>query len=162
MVQSELEKLGIAYKTVESGEVQLEDPLSETNWQMLKTELHTSELEVMNDKKAMLIHKIMNIIVETVHYCDDFTLVNFLTFWSEKLHQDYHKIAAVFSKTKGITIEHYILLHKVERMKELIIYDEPRRTEIPYKPHYSSIAHIFRQFKQLTGLTPTFKIFIKK
>jgi AraC-like DNA-binding protein len=156
VVKSELEKLGIAYKSIELGEVQLTKPITEAIGQTLKKALHKSGLELMDDKKAILIEKIINIIVEMVHYSDELPKVNFSTFLSKKLHQDYHKLAEIFSKTKGITIEHFIILHKVERIKELIIYDELNLTEISYKMHYSSVAHLSKQFKQVTGLTPTF------
>ncbi|MBK7884586.1 MAG: helix-turn-helix transcriptional regulator [Chitinophagaceae bacterium] len=156
MVKSELEKLGIDYKSIELGEVQLVKPLSETNRQKLKTELHKLGLEIMIDKKAILIEKIINIVVQMVHHSDELPNVNFSTFLSEKMQQDYHKMSEIFSNTKGITIEHFIILHKVEKIKELIIYDEFNLTEISYKMHYSSVAHLSRQFKQVTGLTPTF------
>lgn len=155
MVRSELEKLGIAYRSIELGEVNLIRPLSLKKRQRLKTELHHSGLELMDDKNAMIIEKIINIVVEMVHYSDQAPLVNFSTFLSEKLHTDYHKLAEIFSKTKGITIEHFIILHKIERVKELIIYDELNFTEISYLLHYSSVAHLSNQFKQVTGLTPT-------
>lgn len=155
MVKSELEKLGIAYKSVELGEVQLVEPITKSVKQTLKKALHESGLELMHDKKAMLIEKIINIIVEMVHYSDELPNVNFSTFLSEKMGQDYHKMSEIFSKTKGVTIEHFIILHKVERIKELIIYDDLNLTKISYKMHYSSVAH-FKQFKQVTGLTPTF------
>jgi methylphosphotriester-DNA--protein-cysteine methyltransferase len=156
MVKSELEKLGIDYKSVELGEVQLVKPLSATNREKLKTALHKSGLEVMNDKKAMMIEKIINIIVEMVHYSDELPKVNFSVFLQEKMNLDYHKMAEIFSKTKGVTIEHFILLHKVERIKELITYDKLNLTEISYKMHYSSVANLSRQFKQITGLTPSY------
>jgi len=156
MVMSELEKLGIDYKSVELGEVQLVEPLSEKNRQKLKTALHKSGLEVMDDKKAMMIEKIINIIVEMVHYSDELPKVNFSVFLQEKMNLDYHKMAEIFSKTKGVTIEHFILLHKVEKIKELITYDKLNLTEISYKMHYSSVANLSRQFKQITGLTPSF------
>jgi methylphosphotriester-DNA--protein-cysteine methyltransferase len=156
MVKSELEKLGIDYKSVELGEVQLVKPLSTTNREKLKTALHKSGLEVMNDKKAMMIEKIINIIVEMVHYSDELPKVNFSVFLQEKMNLDYHKMAEIFSKTKGVTIEHFILLHKVERIKELITYDKLNLTEISYKMHYSSVANLSRQFKQITGLTPSY------
>lgn len=155
-VKSELEKFGIHYKSVELGEVNLSEPITEATKIKLKTELHRSGLELMDNKKAMLIEKIINIIVEMVHYSDEFSNVNFSTFLSEKMHQDYHKLAEIFSKTKGVTIEHFIILHKIERIKELLIYDELSISEISYKMHYSSAAHLSRQFKQFTGLTPSF------
>lgn len=156
MVKAELEKLGITYTSIELGEVQLAGTITESVKHELKKALHKSGLELMYDKKAMLIEKIINIIVEMVHYSDEYPDVNFSTFLSEKMEQDYHKMADIFSKTKGVTIEHFIILHKVERVKELIIYDDLNLTEISYKMHYSSVAHLSKQFKQVTGLTPTF------
>lgn len=156
MVQSELEKLGIVYKSIELGEVELAEPITKTTKKILQVELHKSGLELMYNQKAMMIEKIINVIVEMVHYSEEFPSVNFSTFLSEKMHQDYHKMAEVFSKTKGITIEHFIILHKIERAKELIIYDNLNLTEIAHKMNYTSVAHLSRQFKQVTGLTPTF------
>lgn len=156
MVKSELDKLGIAYQSVELGEVQLAKPITDTLKNKLKEELHKSGLELMFDKKAILIEKMINIIVEMVHYSDELPNVNFSTFLSEKMKQDYHKMAELFSKTKGVTVEHFIILHKIEKVKELIIYDDLSLTEIAFKMHYSSVAHLSRQFKQITGLTPSF------
>lgn len=156
MVKSELEKLDIAYKSVELGIIKLQQPISAELKEQLKIELHKSGLELMHDKQAMLIEGIINHVVEMVHYSDELPNVNFSTYLSDKMQRDYHKMAEVFSKTKGMTIEHFIILHKVERIKELIIYDELSLTEISYKMHYSSVAHLSRQFKQITGLTPSF------
>lgn len=156
MVKSELENLEIPYKSIELGEVILAKPITEAIRQALKEELHKSGLVLMDDKKAILIEKIINTIIEMVHYTDELPTVNFSTLLSEKLDQDYHSMAELFSKTKGITIEKFIILHKIERVKELIIYDELNLTEISYKMHYSSVAHLSKQFKQITGLTPTF------
>ncbi len=156
MVKSELEKLNLDYRSVELGEVLLKKPITEAERFLLKESLHKSKLELMDDKKAMLIEKIINIIVEMVHYTDELPAVNFSDFLSQELQMEYHKLADVFSKTKGITIERFIILHKIERAKELIIYDELNLTEISYKLHYSSVAHLSSQFKQVTGLTPTF------
>lgn len=156
MVKAELDKLGLAYTSIELGEVVLANNISDPVKRQLQQSLRVSGLELMHDEKAMLVEKINNIIVEMVHYTDELPKVNFSTFLSEKLGQDYHKLAEVFSKTKGVTIEHFIILHKIERIKELIIYDDLNLTEISYKMHYSSVAHLSRQFKQITGLTPTF------
>ena len=156
MVKSELDNLNLDYRSVELGEVMLKQPISEAERFLLKEALHKSKLELMDDKKAMLIEKIINIIVEMVHYTDELPAVNFSEFLSKEMDMDYHKLAEVFSKTKGITIERFIILHKIERAKELIIYDELNLTEISYKLHYSSVAHLSNQFKQVTGLTPTF------
>lgn len=156
LVTSELDKLGIQYKSVKLGEVKLQHSISEEVKENLSMELHKSGLHIMDDKKAILIEGIINTIVEMVHYSDELPNVNFSVFLSEKMHLDYHKLAEIFSKTKGVTIEHFIILHKIERVKELIIYDELSLTEISYKMHYSSVAHLSRQFKQITGLTPSF------
>ncbi|MCH8546518.1 MAG: AraC family transcriptional regulator [Cryomorphaceae bacterium] len=156
MVKSQLDKVGIRYTSVELGEVDLGEQVHASELEKLKIELNKSGLILMDDKNAMLIEKIINVVVEMVHYSDELPKVNFSTLISEKLKRDYHKLAEIFSKTKGMTIEHFIILHKVERIKELIIYDELNITEIAYKMHYSSVAHLSSQFKQVTGLTPTF------
>jgi AraC-like DNA-binding protein len=110
----------------------------------------------MDDKRAMLIEKIKNVIVEMVHYTDELPKVNFSDYLSEKLNYDYTYLANLFSETEGTTIEHFIIMHKIERVKELIIYDELNLTEIAWKLHYSSVAHLSNQFKKITGLTPSF------
>lgn len=155
MVKSELDKLGIAYNYVELGEVFLKGMISNDLIQKLKVELKKSGLVLMDDAKSILIEKVVNLIVEMVHYTDEVPKLNFSNFLSEKLKIDYHKIAELFSKTKGITIEHFIKIHKVERIKELIIYDELNLSEISFKMHYSSLAHMSTQFKHVTGLSPT-------
>ena len=156
MVKSELEKLGIEYSQIDLGEVKLVKPISKTLQNSLKEALHLSGLELMDDKKALLIERIVNIIIETIHYADTLPHVNFSDFLSEKLQHNYHYLAELFSKTNGVTIEHFIILHKVEKIKELIIYDELNLTEISYKMHYCSVSHLSKQFKKVTGLTPTF------
>ncbi|TVQ76949.1 MAG: AraC family transcriptional regulator [Flavobacteriales bacterium] len=156
MVKFEMKKLGLRYVSVELGEVELESPISKSDRKALKVELKKSGLIVMDDKNAMLIEKIINIIVETVHYSEEEPKENFSTILSKQLDKSYSKLALIFSKTKGITIEQFMILHKVERIKELIIYDELNITEIAFKMHYSSVAHLSNQFKSVTGLTPSF------
>lgn len=156
LVKAEMDKLNIKYKTVELGEVVLLKPITPEKREKMKIQLHKSGLELMDDKKAMLQEKIKNIVVEMVHYSEEIPKVNFSTFLSEKLHIDYHTLSDFFSKTKGMTIEHFIILHKIERVKELIIYDELSLTEISYMMHYSSVSHLSKQFKQITGLTPSY------
>ena len=114
-----------------------------------------SGLELMDDKKAVLIEKIKNVIIEMVHYTDELLKVNFSDFLSEKLNYDYTYLANLFSEVQGTTIEKFIISHKIERVKELIIYDELNLTEIAWKMHYSSVAHLSNQFKKITGLTPS-------
>lgn len=155
LVKSELEKLKLPYKYVELGEVVLLKPIPDTKRQKLKEALHRSCLELMDDATAILVEKIINVVVEMVHYTDELPKVKFSCLLEEKLGKSYHKLAEIFSKTKGVTIEHFIKIHKIERAKELIIYDELNLTEISYLMHYSSVAHLSTQFKHVTGFTPT-------
>ena len=115
-----------------------------------------SGLELMDDKKAMLIEKIKNIIVEMVHYTDELPKVNYSDYISEKLGLEYTHISKIFSEVKGITIEQFIIAHKIERVKELLLYDELNLTQISYMMNYSSVSHLSKQFKKVTGLTPSF------
>lgn len=156
LVKAEMEKLNIAYKYVELGEAELEESISNEQQQELKAVLAKSGLELMDDKKAMLVEKIKMVIIEMVHYADEFPETNFSDFLSEKLNHNYTYLSNLFSEVKGTTIEHYIILHKIEKVKELIIYDELNLTEIAYKMNYSSVAHLSNQFKKITGLTPSF------
>ena len=110
----------------------------------------------MDDKKSVLIEKIKDIVIEMVHYEDELPKVNFSDYLTEKLGYNYTYLANLFSETEGTTIEHFIIIHKIERVKELIIYDELNLTEIAWKLHYSSVAHLSNQFKKVTGLTPSF------
>ena len=110
----------------------------------------------MDDKKSVLIEKIKDVVIEMVHYEDELPKVNFSDYLAEKLGYNYTYLANLFSETEGTTIEHFIIIHKIERVKELIIYDELNLTEIAWKLHYSSVAHLSNQFKKITGLTPSF------
>ncbi|MDG1158816.1 MAG: AraC family transcriptional regulator [Flavobacteriales bacterium] len=152
----ELNKMGIEYKHLELGEVTLTKPFSKSQRETLRHNLHEYGLELMEDKKAILVEKIVNIIIKMVHQEEEVPVLNFSTFLTNELNQDYHSMSTLFSKTKGITIEHFIILNKIERVKELIMYDELSLSEISYKLNYSSVAHLSNQFKKITGLTPTF------
>ena len=156
VVQSELDKLGLHYGKVNLGEVNLKGIITEEQREHLKTALLSSGLELMDDKKAILIEKIKNVVVEMVHYSDEPPKTNFSDFLSEQLKYDYTYLANLFSEVTGTTIEHFIIAHKIERVKELLIYDELNLTEISYLLNYSSVAHLSNQFKKVTGLTPTF------
>jgi YesN/AraC family two-component response regulator len=156
IVKSELEKLGLHFAVVELGEVEIRERLSVKQKKQLQAALLQSGLELLEDKKLILIEKIKNIIVEMIHYSDEPPALNFSAYLSEKLHYDYNYISNLFSEVKGTTIEHYIIAHKIERAKELLIYNELNLTEIAYKLHYSSVAHLSNQFKKVTGLTPSF------
>ncbi|MBK7408324.1 MAG: helix-turn-helix transcriptional regulator [Saprospirales bacterium] len=156
IVKSELDKLGLIYGVVDLGEVEVKGSLTDAQRDQLKTALRKSGLELMDDKKAMLIEKIKNVIVEMVHYAEELPNVKNSVFLSEKLGHDYTYLANLFSEATGITIEQYIILHKIERVKELLLYDELSLTEISYRLNYSSVAHLSNQFKKITGLTPSF------
>jgi AraC-like DNA-binding protein len=156
LVKSELEKLHIKHMIVELGEVEIMDDLSKTKHDELQIALLKSGLELMEDERAILVERIKNIIIEMVHYTDEIPKINFSNYLSEKLGQNYSSLAHLFSEVKGVTIEHFIILHKIERVKELIIYDELNLSEIAFKLHYSSVAHLSTQFKKVTGLTPSF------
>lgn len=156
IVESELEKLGLHFTIVELGEVKIKEKLSLKKTDQLKAALLKSGLELLEDKKSIVIEKVKNIIVEMIHYNDEPPTLNFSAYLSEKLQYDYNYISNLFSEVKGITIEHYIIAHKIERAKELLIYKELTLTEIAYKLHYSSVAHLSNQFKKVTGLTPSF------
>ncbi len=156
IVRQELENLGLHHSIVELGEAQIEEDISNEIKKKLSIALLTSGLELMDDKKAILIEKIKNIIVEMIHYSDEIPKINFSDFLSKKLNYEYNYLSTLFSEVKGTTIEHFIISHKIERAKELLIYNELKITEIAFKLHYSSVAHLSNQFKKVTGLTPSF------
>jgi len=155
-VTNELMNLGLRHFEVDLGSVEIKQDITPELIEELRLKLENGGLELLDDKNAILVERIKNVIVEMIHYDEDLPRVNFSTFLSEKLNQNYSYMATIFSQTKGITIEHYIMLHKIERVKELLLYNELTVSEIAYKLHYSSAAHLSNQFKKITGLTPTF------
>ena len=156
MVKEELKKLGLEYVVVDLGTVEILEDITPDQRTKLKESLLKIGLELLDDRKSILIEKIKQVVIELIHYSDELPKVNYSDHISEKLNLDYTYLANTFSEVKGITIQQYIILHKIERVKELLIYDELNLTEIAYKMHYSSVAHLSNQFKKLTGLTPTF------
>lgn len=156
LVKAELENLGQKKALVELGMVELFNELSRQDLELLKANLLRSGLELLDDKRSILVEKIKNIIIALIHHTDELPKVNYSDYISEKLDYDYTYLANTFSEVKGITIQHYIIMHKIERVKELILYDELSLSEIAYKMHYSSSAHLSNQFKKVTGLTPSF------
>lgn len=156
LVKAELEKLNLKHNIVELGEVEIMDDISTEIHDELKINLLQSGLELMDDQRAILVEKIKNIIIELVHYTDEIPKISFSDYLSEKLKHNYSYLSNLFSEVKGTTIEHFIIIHKIERVKELIIYNELNLSEIAYKLHYSSVAHLSTQFKKITGLTPSF------
>ncbi len=156
MVKEELKKLGLHYMVLELGVVELLEDITKDQRLELKKNLSKSGLELMESKKSILIEKIRNVIIEMIHYTDELPKVNYSDYLSEKVGYNYTYLANIFSEVKGVTIQQFIIVHKIEKVKELLIYDELNLTEISYKLHYSSVAHLSNQFKKITGLTPTF------
>ncbi|MGN6493151.1 MAG: helix-turn-helix domain-containing protein [Agriterribacter sp.] len=155
VVSESLSKLGIRFKTIELGEIDMEEPLTLSQRDLLKSDLLSYGLELMDDKKSVLIERIKNVIIEHVHYTEEQLTINFSAFLSQKLNYDYTYLANLFSDVQGITIEKFIIAHKIERVKELLVYNELNLTEIAYLMHYSSVSHLSNQFKKVTGLTPS-------
>ncbi len=155
VVKQQLKKLSLNYTRVELGEIEIIETISAVQLAEFKTLLLKYGLELLDDKKSILIEKIKKVIVELIHYADEPTKINFSDYLSEKLNHDYTYLANLFSEVEGINIEHYIIMHKIEKVKELLVYDELSVTEISYQMHYSSVAHLSNQFKKITGLTPS-------
>ncbi len=156
MVKAELEKLGLKFIVVDLGMVEIFEDLTHYQQVTLKDNLLKSGLELLDDKKSILIEKIKNVIIEMIHYSDDLPKVKISDLLSEKLEFDYTYLANMFSEVKGITIQQFIIEHKIERVKELLLYNELNLTEISYLLQYSSVSHLSNQFKKVTGLTPSF------
>ena len=162
VVKDTFKKLGLHYLTVNLGEVDVTEDITEKQRSALRAELLKSGLELLDDKRAILIERIKNVIVQMIHYEDDLPKTKFSVYLSQQLKYDYTYLANIFSETQGTTIEHYIILHKIEKVKELIIYGDLNLTEIAWKLNYSSVSHLSTQFKKITGLTPTYFKSLKK
>lgn len=156
VVKNELEKLGLHYTTVELGEAEIEEGITIKQLDLLKIALLKSGLELMDDKKAVLVLKIKSVIIELIYYSDEPLSINLSALLSQKLNHNYTYLANLFSEVQGTTIEKFFISHKIERVKELLVYDELTLTEIAYLMHYSSVAHLSSQFKKITGLTPSY------
>ena len=154
-VKEALKNLGLHFIVVDLGEVDIMENLSTGQREQLQIALRNSGLELMDDKRAILIEKIKVAIIEMIHHSDEVIKTNFSDFLSEKLNQNYAFMAGLFSEVQGTTIEQFIIQHKVERIKELIMYDELSITEIAWKMNYSSVAHLSNQFKKVTGFAPS-------
>jgi AraC-like DNA-binding protein len=154
-VKAVLKQLDLHFIIVDLGEVEIMEELSGTPLIVLKNALLDAGFELMDNKKAILIEKIKNAVIEMVHHTDETLKINFSNFLSDKLHHDYTYLANLFSEVQGITIEQFMIAHKVERIKEYMLYGELNITEIAYKMNYSSVAHLSNQFKKVTGLSPS-------
>lgn len=162
LVKQELTKLGLHFVLVDMGEVEIMEDIPENILEKLRLALQASGLELMDDKKAILIEKIKNVITEMIHNSDEVLKMNYSDYISEKLDYDYTYLSNIFSEMKGITIQQFIITHKIERVKELLLYEELSLTEISYKMHYSSVAHLSNQFKKVTGLSPSHYMQLKE
>jgi len=155
IVKTELEEFGLHFIIVDLGEVEIMENITTEQRILLNENLEKSGLGLLDDKKRVLIEKIKNIIVDLVYYSAEQPKINLSDYLSGKLNYDYTYLANLFSESQSTTIEHFFLDHKIERVKELLVYDEISLTEIAYKLHYSSVAHLSNQFKKMTGLTPS-------
>ncbi|MDP4265016.1 MAG: helix-turn-helix domain-containing protein [Bacteroidota bacterium] len=155
VVKDELKKLGLHYIVVELGEAEIMENMSPVQHERFKAALLKSGLELMDDKRSVLIQKIKNVIIELAHYSEEPLAIKFSEYLSQKLGHDYTYLANLFSEVQGTTIEKFYIAHKIERVKELLVYNELNLTEIAFRMHYSSVAHLSAQFKKVTGLTPS-------
>lgn len=156
IVQEELLNIGLTSVKLDLGTVEIFGNITSEQRLTLKTALMKSGLELMDDKKAILIERIKGAIIEMIHGADSLPKMKFSSYLSASLNHDYTYLANTFSEVKGITIEQFIIIHKIEKVKELIIYNELNLNEISYKLNYSSAAALSNQFKKITGLTPSF------
>lgn len=162
LVKEELKKLGLNHLSIDLGMVEIQDDITDEQLETFAANLKKSGLELLDDNRNILVEKIKSVIVEMIHYEDEVPKVNDSDYISEKIGYDYTYLSNIFSEVKGVTIQQYIIMHKIERVKELLLYDELTLTEIAYKLHYSSVSHLSNQFKKITGLTPTFFKELKK
>ncbi len=156
VVHQELEKLGVNNALVELGTIELLDDLNPAQLKIFSNNLKKLGLELLDDKKSILIEKIKAVVIEMIHSADGFPNENFSDYISKALNYDYTYLANTFSEVKGITLQHYIILNKIEKVKELILYNELNLTEIAYQLNYGSVSHLSAQFKKITGLSPSF------
>ena len=155
VVKEILRELDLHFIVVDFGEVEIMENISIEQRELLNYKLLECGLEIMDDKKSILIEKIKSIIINLILHTEENIKVNFSCYLSEKLNHNYTYLANLFSEVQGITIEHFIINHKVEKIKELMIYSDLTITEIAYKMNYSSVAHLSTQFKKVTGLSPS-------
>jgi AraC-like DNA-binding protein len=154
-VKEELKKFGLHYIVVELGEIDIMEEISGDQLENFRIALSTAGFELMDNSRAILIERIINVIIQMVHHTDDMIKINFSDYLTEKLKHDYNYMSKIFSEVKGITIQQFIIVHKIEKIKELLLYDELNLTEISYKLNYSSVSHLSNQFKKVTGLSPS-------
>ena len=162
VVREELKKLGISNPVIDLGTVEIHEGLTLEQYEQLNIALLRWGLELMEDQRAILIEKIKNVVIEMVHYSNELPRINYSNYISEKVGNNYTYLANLFSETTGATLKHFIIMHKIEKAKELLLYDELTLTEISHRLDYSSVAHLSNQFKKITGLAPSFYKKLKK
>ena len=155
-VVQELKKIGLRYNNVDLGVVDLPEDITKEQKDQLKLALYSTGLELIEDKKDIVVEQIRTAVIESIHYSEHKLNVPFSTYLSKKLKLNYTYLSNMFSESEGITIAHFMIRHKIERVKELIQYNELSFSEIAFKMHYSSIAHLSNQFKKMTGTTLSF------
>jgi AraC-like DNA-binding protein len=155
VVKSVLEQLNLHFTVLELGEIVIKEKLSAARYRQLNDALITFGFELMDDTKSILIEKIKHEIIEIIHYSDDIPKIKFSKYLSEKINRDYVYLSNLFTEVKGMSIEQFIIAHKIERVKELLIYNQLSLTEIAWKLNYSSVGHLSNQFKKVTGLSPS-------
>ncbi len=155
LVKDVLKAMGLHFVIVELGEVDIMENINNAQRNQISIALQEAGLELMEDKRAILLEKIKLAIIDIVHHREEDMKINFSHYLSEKLNYDYTHLANIFSEASGTTIEQYMIAQKIERIKELITYDELNITEIAWKMNYSSVAHLSNQFKKVTGLSPS-------
>lgn len=156
VLKDELERLNIKYADVKLGEVTLTESVAPETLEALNTALLKSGLEIIQGKKAELIEKIKAVVIEQIHYSEEPLTENFSSFLAKALNYDYTYLSNLFAATQGMTLQQYILNNKIEKVKELLIYDELTLSEIAFRMNYSSAAHLSKQFKNVTGFTASY------
>lgn len=156
VVKEELKRIGLQCVVIDLGVIEVLEEISSTQIMLLKNNLLKTGLELLDDKRAILVERIKTVIIEMIHYSDGLPQENYSDYISKQLNHDYTYLSNVFSQVKGMTIQQFIILNKIEKVKELIMYDEMNLSEISYQLNYSSPAHLSNQFKKITGLTPSF------
>jgi AraC-like DNA-binding protein len=154
-VKEVLKKFGLHYIVVDLGEIDIMEDISGEQLEKFRIALSNAGFELMDNSRAILIERIVNIIIQMVHHSDEMIKINFSDYLTEKLKHDYNYMSKIFSEAKGITIHQFIIIHKIERIKELLLYDELNLTEISYKLNYCSVSHLSNQFRKITGLSPS-------
>ena len=154
-VKSIVEKLGLQLVSIDIGEIEVGEILSAQQYDKLKESLHQNDFEMISGKENILTEKIKNVVIEMIHYSDEMPVIKYSSYISSKLKTNYTYLSKIFSRVKNVTIEHFIILHKIERVKQLLLFNDLTLSEIAWKLHYSSTAHLSAQFKKITGITPS-------